>query len=91
MKNTLTENEEKVLLLILLLEGSASEKEVKKVLGWNDEVLNKVRNSLVSKELIHNLTPELQFGKNGKMESLKILIKRTFPIKTKTAQTTPSR
>lgn len=70
-ENTLTENEEKVLTLILLLEGSASEKEVKKILGWNDEFLSEVRNSLVSKEFIHNLTPELQFGKNGKIEALK--------------------
>lgn len=78
-KNILTENEEKVLLLIFWLEGSASEKEAKKVLGWNDEVLSEVRNSLVSKELVHNFTPDIQFGKNGKTEALKILMKRHFP------------
>lgn len=89
-KNTLTENEEKVLILILLLEGSASEKEIKKVLEWNDEVLKGVRNSLVSKELIHNLTLELQFGKNGKTEALRTHIKHLFHIGNKTGWLTPS-
>jgi hypothetical protein len=78
-ENTLAENEEKVLLLILLLEGSASEKEVKKVLECNDEVLREARSSLLLKELIHDLTPEFQFGKNGRTEALKILTKRLFP------------
>jgi len=36
----LTENEERVLILILLSEGSATEKGVKRVLDWNDELLS---------------------------------------------------
>lgn len=75
----LTENEEKVLTLVLFCEGSVTEKGAKQVLGWDDEVLNKVRNSLVSKEMLHNLTSDIQFGKKGRSEALKILMKRLFP------------
>lgn len=86
----LTENEEKVLILILLEGGSMSVKTAKKVLGWKDEFLNETRKSLVSKELLHDLTPDLQFGKNGRIEALKIHTKRLFHTGIKTSWVTPS-
>ncbi|MBI2120191.1 MAG: hypothetical protein HYT94_01040 [Parcubacteria group bacterium] len=77
----LTENEEKMLILIFLEEGSASVKTARKVFGWSDEVLNETRKSLVSKELMHDLTPDLQFGKNGRTEALRIQMRISFPVK----------
>jgi hypothetical protein len=78
-ENTLTENEEKVLALLIFTEGSVTKKGTKEVFDWNDEVLTNVMNSLVSKEMLHNLTDDLQFGRNGRIEALKILTKRLFP------------
>jgi hypothetical protein len=74
----LTENEEKILILILF-EHSITERAVKKILEWDDEVFTKSRDSLLAKKLIHNLQPEeLQFGKRGKEQALKIVVKRGF-------------
>lgn len=77
--DALTEDEEKILIVILLSQGSVSEKTVKKVLGLSDEVLSGTRSSLVSQDLMHDLTPDLQFGKHGEREALKIFMKRLFP------------
>lgn len=83
--NHLTENEEKILILILLEDGSLSVKTALKVLEWNDTVLHETRKSLVEKELLHDLTPDIQFGKNGRIEALKIHTKRLFHTSTKTS------
>ncbi len=78
-EHILTENEQKMLILILSEGGSASVKTAQKVFGWSDEVVNETRKSLISKELMHDLTPDLQFGKNGRTEALKIQVRRLFP------------
>lgn len=88
----LTVNEEKFLILLLLCEGSATEKGAKEVLGWNDETFTEVKNSLVSKEFIQKLafTPELHLWKKGKVEALKIHMRRLFHTGAKTSWVTPS-
>lgn len=80
-KQRLTENEEKILFLIFF-EKSIKESEIKKILDWDEKTFTEARDSLLSKELIHTLQQgELQFGKGGNTEALKILVKCCFPLK----------
>lgn len=63
-----------------MFDCSIAEHTVKKILGWSDEVFIESRNSLIAKRLIHDLQKgQLQFGRNGKIEALKIQMKRYFP------------